>query len=96
VLVGGGPTGVEMAGALAELTRYTIAPEYHHIDTRSARILLFQVGQRLLRTFPEQLARKAQAELQLLPVGADDTTLRGNGIPTTDQQPDVLTGERGL
>jgi hypothetical protein len=33
---------------------------------------------------------------QMLPVGADDTTLRGNGIPTTDQQPDVLTGERGL
>jgi NADH:quinone reductase (non-electrogenic) len=64
VLVGGGPTGVEMAGALAELTRYTIAPEYRHIDTRSARILLFEAGPRLLAAFPEQLARKAQAELQ--------------------------------
>ena len=64
VLVGGGPTGVEMAGALAELTRYTIAPEYRHIDTRTARILLFEAGPRLLGAFPEQLARKAQAELQ--------------------------------
>jgi len=64
VLVGGGPTGVEMAGALAELTRYSIAPEYRHIDTRSARILLFEAGPRLLAAFPEPLARKAQAELQ--------------------------------
>jgi NADH:ubiquinone reductase (H+-translocating) len=64
VLVGGGPTGVEMAGALAELTRYTIAPEYRHIDTRSARILLFEAGPRLLGAFPQRLARKAQAELQ--------------------------------
>jgi NADH dehydrogenase len=55
---------VEMAGALAELTRYSIAPEYRHIDTRSARILLFEAGPRLLAAFPEQLARKAQAELQ--------------------------------
>ena len=64
VLVGGGPTGVEMAGALAELTRYTIAPEYRHIDTRSARILLFEAGPRLLGAFPERLARKAQVELE--------------------------------
>src|SRR6266540_5475122 len=64
VLVGGGPTGVEMAGALAELTRYTIAPEYRHIDTRTARIMLFEADARLLRAFPERLARKAQAELE--------------------------------
>jgi NADH dehydrogenase len=48
VLVGGGPTGVEMAGALAELTRCAIAPEYRHIDTRTARIILFESGPRLL------------------------------------------------
>jgi NADH dehydrogenase len=64
VLVGGGPTGVEMAGALAELARCAIAPEYRHIDTRTARILLFEAGPRLLKAFPEWLARKAQAELQ--------------------------------
>jgi NADH dehydrogenase len=64
VLVGGGPTGVEMAGALAELTRWTIAAEYRHIDTRSTRIMLFEAGPRLLAAFPERLARKAQAELE--------------------------------
>jgi NADH:ubiquinone reductase (H+-translocating) len=64
VLVGGGPTGVEMAGALAELTRCALAPEYRHIDTRSTRIILFESGARLLKAFPERLARKAQAELE--------------------------------
>lgn len=64
VLVGGGPTGVEMAGALAELARCAIAPEYRHIDTRTARIILFESGPRLLKAFPERLARKAQAELE--------------------------------
>ncbi len=64
VLVGGGPTGVEMAGALAELARCAIAPEYRHIDTRTARIILFEAGPRLLKAFPEGLARKAQAELE--------------------------------
>lgn len=64
VLVGGGPTGVEMAGALAELARWAIAPEYRHIDTRTARIILCEAGPRLLRTFPERLARKAQVELE--------------------------------
>jgi NADH dehydrogenase len=64
VLVGGGPTGVEMAGALAELARCAIAPEYRHIDTRTARIILFEAGPRLLKAFPEHLARKAQAELE--------------------------------
>jgi len=64
VLVGGGPTGVEMAGALAELVRCAIAPEYRHIDTRTAHIILCEAGPRLLRTFPERLARKAQVELE--------------------------------
>ena len=63
VLVGGGPTGVEMAGALAELARMTLAPEYRHIDTRTSRIILFEAGPRILAAFPEQLARKAQQEL---------------------------------
>jgi len=84
VLVGGGPTGVEMAGALAELTRYAIAPEYRHIDTRSARILLFEAGPRLLAAFPERLARKAQAELQRKGVevytGAAVSTVDASGV----------------
>jgi len=95
VLVGGGPTGVEMAGALAELTRWTIAPEYRHIDTRSARILLFEAGERLLAAFPERLARNAQAELERKGVevstsaavsGVDATgvTVAGQHIPSAN------------
>src|SRR5919199_1708433 len=63
VLVGAGPTGVEMAGALAELARITLAPEYRHIDTRTARIILCEAGPHILPTFPEDLARKAHQEL---------------------------------
>ncbi|HEU5099069.1 MAG TPA: NAD(P)/FAD-dependent oxidoreductase [Roseiflexaceae bacterium] len=95
VLVGGGPTGVEMAGALAELTRCAIAPEYRHIDTRTARIMLFESGPRLLNAFPEQLARKAQAELEhkgvevytSTPVSAVDATgvmVDGTHIPSAN------------
>jgi NADH:ubiquinone reductase (H+-translocating) len=95
VLVGGGPTGVEMAGALAELARCAIAPEYRHIDTRTARIILFEAGPRLLNAFPEQLARKAQAELERkgvevytgTPVSAVDATgvvVAGMHIPSAN------------
>jgi len=95
VLVGGGPTGVEMAGALAELTRYSLAPEYRHVDTRSARILLFEAGPRLLAAFPERLARKAQVELERKGVevytsaavsGGDATgvTVAGQHIPSAN------------
>ena len=45
-------------------TRCATAPEYRHIDTRTARIMLCEAGPRLLRAFPERLARKAQAELE--------------------------------
>jgi NADH:ubiquinone reductase (H+-translocating) len=95
VLVGGGPTGVEMAGALAELARCAIAPEYRHIDTRTTRIILFESGPRLLKAFPERLARKAQAELERkgvevytgVPVSAVDATgvlVDGTYIPSAN------------
>ncbi|HEX9374143.1 MAG TPA: NAD(P)/FAD-dependent oxidoreductase, partial [Roseiflexaceae bacterium] len=95
VLVGGGPTGVEMAGALAELTRCAIAPEYRHIDTRTARIMLFEADARLLRAFPERLARKAQAELErkgvevytgaaVSDVDATGVTVAGRHIPSAN------------
>lgn len=64
VLVGGGPTGVELAGALAELTRFTLRREYRHIDTRNTRILLLEVGARILSGFPDRLAKKALDELR--------------------------------
>jgi NADH dehydrogenase len=64
VLVGGGPTGIELAGALAELARFTLRREYRHIDTRNTRILLLEAGSRILAGFPERLAEKALAELK--------------------------------
>ena len=59
VLVGGGPTGVEMAGAVAELARATLARDFRRIAPSSARILLIEAGPRLLSGFPERLGKYA-------------------------------------
>jgi len=64
VIVGGGPTGVELAGAIAGLARKSIARDFRHIDSSTARILLVEAAPRLLATFPESLARKARRELE--------------------------------
>ncbi|HEY7355694.1 MAG TPA: NAD(P)/FAD-dependent oxidoreductase [Ktedonobacterales bacterium] len=64
VIVGGGPTGVELAGAIAGLARKSIARDFRHIDSSASRILLVEAGPRLLAAFPETLARKAQRELE--------------------------------
>ena len=64
VLVGAGPTGVEMAGALAELRRFTLKSDFRRIDPQRARIILAQAGPRILANFPEELARKAQVRLE--------------------------------
>lgn len=68
VIVGAGPTGVEMAGAIAEIARQTLNRDFRRIDTRDARIILVEAGPRLLATFPERLSRAALAELQRLGV----------------------------
>src|SRR5499425_2435736 len=64
VLVGAGPTGVEMAGALAELRRFTLRSDFRRIDPLKARIILAEAGPRILANFPEALSRKAQARLE--------------------------------
>lgn len=64
VIVGGGPTGVEMAGALAELARRTLARDFRHINPRSATILLVEAGPRLLPAFPEELSAYTKAQLE--------------------------------
>ena len=63
VLVGAGPTGVEMAGAIAELAHKALAPDFRHIDTTATRILLIEAAPRILAAFPEPLARKTQKRL---------------------------------
>jgi NADH dehydrogenase len=68
VVVGGGPTGVEMAGQIAELARDTLSGEYRSIDPRAARILLVEAVDRLLGTFPPSLSAKAARLLQQLGV----------------------------
>ena len=68
VIVGGGPTGVELAGDIAELVRYGMEKEFRHLDPASARVVLVQSAARLLPTFPGALSRKAQRSLERLGV----------------------------
>jgi len=68
VVVGGGPTGVELAGALAEISRQTIARDFRLIDPTRARIVLLEGGERVLASFPETLSRRAQDSLQRIGV----------------------------
>ena len=68
VLVGAGPTGVEMAGAIAELAHSTLARDFRQANPRSARILLLEAAPRILGAFPEGLARKAEAALRRMGV----------------------------
>ena len=68
VLVGAGPTGVEMAGAISELAHKALTSDFRHIDPASARIILVEAGPRILATFPERLASRAQKELNHLGV----------------------------
>jgi NADH dehydrogenase len=68
VIVGGGATGVEMAGAIAELDHRTLSGEFRNIDPVSARIFLIEAGPRVLPSFPEHLAAVAHASLQSMRV----------------------------
>jgi NADH dehydrogenase len=68
VVVGGGPTGVEMAGQIGELARDTLRHDFRTIDTRSGRILLIEAADRLLTTFPPKLSAKAKRSLERLGV----------------------------
>ena len=67
-VIGGGPTGVELAGTLAEIARHTLANEFRHIDSRKARVLLIEAGPRVLSTFDEQLSASALRQLERLGV----------------------------
>jgi len=68
VIVGGGPTGVEMAGAVAELTRFTLARDFRHISPENASVLLVDANDRVLRPFPEKLSNKACKSLERMGV----------------------------
>ena len=72
VIIGGGPTGVEMAGAIAEIARYTLAKDFRHIDPSQTRVILIEGDPRLLSAFPEDLS--ASALKQLVDLGVEVRT----------------------
>lgn len=90
VVVGGGPTGVELAGALAEIARHTLRREFRHIDTGTARILLVEAGPRILAGYEEKASANATAALAQLGVtvrtGTSVVELDGKGVLLRHQQ----------
>src|SRR5262249_54303969 len=67
-VIGGGPTGVELAGSIAELARYTLARDFHRIRAGETTVLLLEAGPRILNAFPENLAAYARTKLEMLGV----------------------------
>jgi NADH dehydrogenase len=90
VIVGGGPTGVELAGALAEIANRALRSEYDAIDPASARIILIEAGPSILPSFPESLRASARRALTKLGVAVRE------GSPVTQIEPGGVTvgGER--
>jgi NADH dehydrogenase len=90
VLVGAGPTGVEMAGAIAVMVRTTLRSEFKRIDPRSARVILADMAPRVLGTFAESLSAAAQARLERLGVELK----LGHAVDHIDEDGVIVGGER--
>jgi NADH dehydrogenase len=91
IVVGGGPTGVEMAGAIAELAHRTIVGDFRRIDPVQTRIILVEAGNRILSSFPERLSASATRQLAQLNV----TTITGAAVTSCDERGIALnTGSR--
>ncbi len=89
VVVGGGPTGVEMAGSIAELARETLRRDFRAIDPRTARVILVENSDRVLQTFHPKLSANGLKSLQT--IGVEPWL----GCKVTDIQPDRVTIDRG-
>lgn len=85
VIVGGGPTGVELAGAIAELARWSLARDFRNIDPTTATVHLIEAGPRILPAFPENLSAYAHERLQALGVTVH------TGAPVADVQAGRVT-----
>jgi NADH dehydrogenase len=92
VLVGGGPTGVEMASAIAVLVRTTLRRDFRRIDPTSARIMIIDRGKRILGTFAEELSQAAMKRLEHLGV----EVRLGVGVDGIDADGVTVAGERIL
>jgi NADH:ubiquinone reductase (H+-translocating) len=90
VIIGGGPTGVELSGAIIELARKTIVRDFRNIDSSTARVLLVEADKRLLTAFPEKLSKSAKSQLEKLGVevklGAAVTECDDKGVALADGQ----------
>jgi NADH dehydrogenase len=75
VVVGGGPTGVEVAGALAEIRNFALRRDFRHIDPREASVVLVEGGPRILGSYPPELSEKAKLALRRLDVTVHEQTL---------------------
>jgi NADH:ubiquinone reductase (H+-translocating) len=91
VVVGAGPTGVEMAGQIAELARETLRRDFRAADPRTARVLLVEAGERVLAGFPESLSRKAARDLEHLGV----TPLLGHAVADVTAESVAIRGPAG-
>jgi NADH dehydrogenase len=89
VVIGGGPTGVEMAGAIAEIARHTLTRDFRHIDPSSARVVLIEGEPQVLAAFPEDLRASAMKQLQELGVeirtGVHATDLTEAGLKAGEE-----------
>ncbi|HET8636601.1 MAG TPA: NAD(P)/FAD-dependent oxidoreductase, partial [Acidobacteriaceae bacterium] len=91
VVIGGGPTGVELAGAISDIAKLYMRHDFRHIDPAKARVFLIEGGPRILSAYPEELSRKAVEQLTSL--GVEVYT----GLQITDVQPGyVAAGDRRL
>src|SRR5215468_6109040 len=90
VLVGAGTVGVEMASTLAEMSRMALAHDFHHINARSARILLYEAAPRVLPSYPADLSAKAQRHLEQLGVKVYTST----SVTSIDADGIIANGQR--
>jgi NADH:quinone reductase (non-electrogenic) len=91
VVIGGGPTGVELAGAISDIAKLYMRHDFRHIDPTMARVLLLEGGPRILAAYPEELSRKAVDQLTALGVEVH------TGVQVTNVKPGyVVAGDRQL
>ena len=90
VIVGGGPTGVELAGTIAELAHHTLSKEFRHFDSKTTRVVLVEASSRILSSFSESLSSYAQKALENLGVEVQ----LGNPVSTCDENGVNIGSER--
>jgi NADH dehydrogenase len=90
ILVGAGPTGVEMAGSIAELAQYALESDFRHIDPKHTRIILIEANARILAGFPDSLSQKAAHKLKSLRV----EIMNGARVEKVDAEGVIVSGTR--